>query len=220
MSAKADILARIRDALKDVPETERPEDCLVDWVHGRPVDLGDADIVDIFAERVIDYKAAVTFCASEQLPAHILAAAREHDVKSVVVPPGLDKSWLSELISAGIEITVDSPEHQLSNKELNDTGAVITASAVSSAETGTIMLDHKADQGRRALSLVPDVHICVVRRDQIVSSVPECVSRLKDSVVAGQPITWISGPSATSDIELSRVEGVHGPRNLIVFIID
>jgi len=96
--------------------------------------------------------------------------------------------------------------------------AVITGSCVSMAETGTICLDHRDDQGRRALTLVPDRHVCVVTADSVVSDVPEAVHRMKASILEGRPLTWISGGSATSDIELQRVEGVHGPRQLFVVL--
>lgn len=97
---------------------------------------------------------------------------------------------------------------------------MVTGARVGIAETGTIVLDHAADQGRRALSLIPDVHVCVVGLDQVVSDVPEAVARLQASSDQGQPLTWISGPSATSDIELIRVEGVHGPRTLHVILVE
>jgi L-lactate dehydrogenase complex protein LldG len=87
------------------------------------------------------------------------------------------------------------------------------------AETGTIALDHGPGQGRRILSLLPDTHICVIGTEQITTDVPEGLARLQGSITAGRPLTWISGPSATSDIELTRVEGVHGPRNLYVIIL-
>ena len=108
----------------------------------------------------------------------------------------------------------------LTHQELNAIEGVLTASVVSIAETGTIVLDHGPDQGRRALSLVPDLHLCVVRADQVVSDVPEAVGRLAASIGQGRPLTWISGGSATSDIELNRVEGVHGPRTLLVVLAE
>lgn len=139
------------------------------------------------------------------------------DVKSVVLPSGLDAGWRKAIEDAGIAVHDDT---QLTAKELNEIDAVVTAAAVGIAETGTVILDHRADQGRRALSLIPDVHVCVVRADQVVTDLPEAISRLQSSVKEGLPVTMISGPSATSDIELSRVEGVHGPRTLRVIVQD
>ena len=150
----------------------------------------------------------------EEVPDRIAEALRAHDVRSVVVPDGLDAAWTGALG----EYDVRRDEPRLSRGELNAIDAVVTASAVSAAESGTIVLDHRADQGRRALTLVPDVHVCVVRADQVVSDVPEAIARLAASVREGLPLTWISGGSATSDIELSRVEGVHGPRTLVVVL--
>lgn len=218
-TAKDEIFARIRHSLRDVP-TDVPieKDAPVAWKHAQPVDVG-GDIVEVFAERVADYKATVVRCKADQIEEEIKKALAAIGVKNpMVCPPGLEKSWMEAINAAGIATEVDNPDKPFTPRELNDMGGVITAACVGSAETGTIMLDHSADQGRRALTLVPDVHICIVRTDQVVSSVPEAVARLKPSAVKGQPITWISGPSATSDIELSRVEGVHGPRTLYVII--
>ncbi len=217
MSAKDEILAKVRTALRDVPPGDIETDAPVKWRHGQPVNV--KDVLGTFAERVADYKAGVVECSLEAVPEKIAEALTSHAVTSCVAPPGLDASWKAAISKAGIKLVVDQSDAPLSNSQLNELDAVVTASAVGAAETGTIVLDHSDDQGRRALSLVPDVHVCVIRADQVVSGVPEAVARLKASVFNGQPLTWISGPSATSDIELRRVEGVHGPRTLHVIIV-
>jgi L-lactate dehydrogenase complex protein LldG len=129
----------------------------------------------------------------------------------VVVPADVPEEWLS---GTGAEVVRD--DGTLTPADLDTVDGVLTGSAVGIAETGTIVLDGGAAQGRRALSLVPDLHVCVIRTDQVVGSVPEGVARLEDPT---RPLTWISGPSATSDIELRRVEGVHGPRTLVVLLV-
>lgn len=136
--------------------------------------------------------------------------------RAVVVPAGLAKHWVDGLPS-GTAVLTDSREAPMSALELDEVDAVITAARVAIADTGTIVLDGADDQGRRIITLVPDVHVCVVRADQVVDSVPEGVTILAEH--PERPQTWISGPSATSDIELSRVEGVHGPRTLHVVIV-
>ncbi len=200
-SAKEEILGRVRSALRDVPADETPADSPVEWVYHRSVEVG--NIIDTFEQRVVDYKAAVVRSPKAKLAAALTTAARDLGVTSAVVPAGLAQAWRDGLAAAGVEVVEDNPGHRLSHSELNDTGAVVTAAACGVALTGTIVLDHSADQGRRALSLVPDVQ-----------------ERVKPAVLAGQPLTWISGGSATSDIELSRVEGVHGPRSLYVIIAE
>jgi L-lactate dehydrogenase complex protein LldG len=129
----------------------------------------------------------------------------------MVTPTGIPGAWLA---GASVEVVVDVPP--LTHAELDAVDGVITGCAVAIAETGTIVLDGGPDQGRRAISLLPDLHVCVVQASQIVGSVPEALERLDPR----RPQTWISGPSATSDIELQRVEGVHGPRNLQVVVVD
>lgn len=219
-SAKDEILARIRTALSDVPDagdTPPEQDTPVAWSYGRPTRT--EGVLEVFVERVEDYKAEVVRCRAEEVPARIAEALSSREAGTVVVPAELDPAWREAISGAGIEIREDEP--RLSRAELDATDAVVTACCVGAAESGTIMLDHRGDQGRRALSLVPDLHVCVVRADQIVSDVPEAVARIAPSVrEQRQPITWISGGSATSDIELSRVEGVHGPRTLVVILAE
>lgn len=218
MNAKDEILARVRSALRDVPaDVSIEDDAPVDWKYGQPVEVG--PVVDTFIERVIDYKATVVKAAKADVPAEIAKALKALEISSVVIGDGVDQAWRDAIEGAGAKLFVDTPSHQLTAMELNEIDAVVSAAAAGSAETGTIVLDHRPDQGRRALSLVPDSLICVIRADQVYSSVPEVVTKLAPSVKEdGLPLTWISGPSATSDIELKRVEGVHGPRNLYVIV--
>lgn len=217
MSAKSEILERIRTALTDVGDASAVDDVPVPWEFGRPVNLaGNGDILDVFVEAVEDYKAVVVRCSASELPQEIATGLRATGATGVIVPDGLSPEWL---VAADDMVFTREEGNPLSAQELNRIDAVVTAAAVGVAETGTIVLDHSPDQGRRALSLVPDRHICVVRAEQVVSGVPEAVALLRPAVEAGQPLTWISGGSATSDIELSRVEGVHGPRQLYVILV-
>jgi L-lactate dehydrogenase complex protein LldG len=201
MSSRTSILARVRAALSDVP---RDEDHPVPRGYERT--RSGLDVVELLVDRLVDYKAEVHE-VPDVAPAVAEALARR-GVRRLAVPAGIPAEWLGEA-----EDVRDDPP--LSNAALNDLDGVVTGCAVVIAETGTIILDASADQGRRALTLVPDYHLCVVRRDQIVRTVPEAIERLDPT----RPQTWISGPSATSDIELNRVEGVHGPRTLEVLIV-
>jgi L-lactate dehydrogenase complex protein LldG len=201
VSARDEVLRRIRGALRDVPASETPADVAVDRPGPRPAADGD---VDLFAERVADYRAVVERCSAAELPDRIAAALA--DAPRVLVPTDLDRAlWPTGAV----------PDEHLPTAELDAVDAVLTTAAVGVAETGTIVLDHGPGQGRRAASLVPDRHVCVVRAEQVVPDVPAAVARLDPT----RPLTWISGPSATSDIELDRVEGVHGPRNLHVILL-
>jgi L-lactate dehydrogenase complex protein LldG len=216
MNARQEILNRVRSALVDVVQPDAAIDVPVPWVYGRATPM--PDVLERFVEMTVDYKAVVKRVPAAGVPEAIAELLAGAGVGSAVLPAGLDAAWRAAVVGAGI--TVHSDEPQLSRNELNAIDAVVTASAVSIAETGTIVLDHAADQGRRALTLVPDTHLVVVRADQVVSDVPEAVGRLAAAVASGNPLTWISGPSATSDIELTRVEGVHGPRTLLVVLAD
>lgn len=201
--ARTVILARVRQALADgmasapVPREYRRE---------LPPEI---DRVARFAERVADYRASVRRVSEEGLPGAIAELLAAHGAHRVVAPPGLPEAWRSTTVEWV------SDEAPLSHADLNEVDSVVSGCAVAIAETGTIVLDGGEAQGRRALSLLPDHHICVVREAQIVGDVPEALPLLDPH----RPLTWISGPSATSDIELERVEGVHGPRNLEVLVV-
>jgi len=215
-SARDEILGRVRAALSDVPELPAEADTPVPWAYGRARDL--ADVLDQFEDRIVDYRAVFERCPAADLPGRVAAALLMYEAASAVLPAGLDAAVVDAVAAAGVVVTRDDPP--LSHRDLDATGAVVTTCAVAAAETGTIMLDHGPGQGRRALSLVPDVHVCIVRADQVVSDIPEAVARVTEAVRARRPVTWISGGSATSDIELSRVEGVHGPRTLHVLLVE
>ncbi|MBP3043765.1 LUD domain-containing protein [Arthrobacter jiangjiafuii] len=209
MSAREQILERLRSALHDNPPVPH-----IPRHYREHSGLDREERIQLLVDRLVDYKAGVTVVDEAGLApriAELLAGAH-----SYVVPEGLDGGWLADAEAAAPgRRRVDTLEEPLSVAELDAVDAVVTASAVAVAETGTIILDGSPDQGRRAISLVPDHHICVVRSDHIAGILPEALRRLDGT----RPLTWISGPSATSDIELERVEGVHGPRNLDVIIL-
>lgn len=214
MSAREEILRRIRDATRDIKVKDPVADVAVDWAYGQPTPLD--DVIETFVENIEDYKARIERTEAASTGKAIVDALDELGASSVLVPSGIDAAWVQALEDAGKTVVRDEP--QLDHYQLNDIDAVLTGACVAAADSGTICLDHDADQGRRALTLVPDRHICVVREDQVVSDIPEAIIRLKPAVEARRPITWISGGSATSDIELDRVEGVHGPRRLFVIL--
>jgi L-lactate dehydrogenase complex protein LldG len=197
MSARDDILESVRRALAGADTAAVP---VPQGYRSRPVL---ADPIELFAARVADYRAIVERCSHDEVTDTVVAALGS--AERVLVPDGL--AWP---VPAGI---VDTG---FTAAELDTFDAVVTGATLGIAETGTIVLTHGAGQGRRALSLVPDVHVCVVRSGDVVADVPAAVRVLDPAL----PQTWISGPSATSDIELSRVEGVHGPRMLHVIVVD
>lgn len=211
MSSRDKVLRRVRAALADVADVadgstgpSGSEDVAGDVPRSYDV-TREFDAVDTMVDRLVDYKARVRVIAAGALPHEVAAAVRG---RRVAAPAGVPDAWLT---GAG-EVVRDEP--QPSAADLDRVDLVVTGCAVAIAETGTIVLDGGADQGRRALTLVPDQHVCVIRDDQIVRTVAEALRRLDPA----RPLTWISGPSATSDIELDRVEGVHGPRTLDVII--
>ena len=209
MSAREDILHRIRAGLADVPRDEVPDEVLVPRDYRRGADLDDAARVTLFVERVEDYRATVERVATGRIADVISERLRARDARRVAIPADLPSSWRPD----GVELITD--DETLSADDLDGLDGVLTGCAVGIADTGTIVLDGGGAQGRRVLTLVPDYHLCVVEAERIVGSVPEAVAALDTT----RPITWISGPSATSDIELDRVEGVHGPRTLHVLVV-
>jgi L-lactate dehydrogenase complex protein LldG len=199
--ARAEVLARIRSALggeptvPDVPRAYHP--------------AGAAAVdVDLFCERVADYRAEVHRVARDGLAAALGEACERLGLRRVGTT--LD-------VELDVELVRDEPS--LSIADLDGLDGVLTGCALGIAETGTLVLDGAGSSGRRALTLVPDVHLCVIAEDQVVASVPDAVAALAGAAAEGRPITLVSGPSATSDIELDRVEGVHGPRTLEVFVV-
>jgi L-lactate dehydrogenase complex protein LldG len=207
VSARDEVLARIRGALG--PARGRAVEVPSGYRRGG---YAAGTLTDVFAERVEDYRATVTRVAADAVRAGVEAALAERGVLRLAVAPGLDRAWWPA--ATGVELLVDDPPLPVAT--LDGVDGALTGCAVGIAETGTIVLDGSPQCGRRALTLVPDYHLCVVRVDQLAGGVPEAVTALDPR----RPLTFISGPSATSDIELDRVEGVHGPRTLAVLLVD
>jgi L-lactate dehydrogenase complex protein LldG len=206
--ARAAILGRIRSALGD-----RPHNPEVQRDYRRTNTAAHADTVELFAERAGEYKATVVRPAAGDLQRVLGELAQSAGARRLAVPPDLPQEWRPQ----GLELVED---HGLGPHDLDALDGALTGCALAIAETGTVVLDGGAGQGRRALTLVPDYHLCVVAAESVVGLVPEAVEGLETAVREGRPLTFISGPSATSDIELSRVEGVHGPRTLHIVIAE
>ncbi len=205
--ARDAILSRIRDAIAGaaLPAAEPPA--------YRTQDSRSRDeIVTVFAERVAEYRATVHRVAEADVAARAASICADQGAARLGVPAGLPAEWRPP----DVELVDDQ---DLTAAELDELDGAITGCAVAIAETGTFVLDGGAGQGRRALSLVPDLHVCVVRAEQVVGLVPEAIEHLEQAARQGRPLTFVSGPSATSDIELNRVEGVHGPRILHVLLV-
>ncbi|MFL6163450.1 MAG: lactate utilization protein C [Jatrophihabitantaceae bacterium] len=196
------ILARITTALAD-----RPAPAEVPRAYRPAGAEPGVDLLDLLTDRLVDYRAAVHRCPAGAAAGRIGELVGD---RSVVVPVGFDEQLLTEVTSWR------GDEPPLTIAELDAADGVVSSCALAIAETGTLVLDAGPGQGRRALTLVPDYHLAVVRADQVVFNVPEAIQRLAGS----RTLTWISGPSATSDIELARVEGVHGPRTLVVLLLE
>jgi L-lactate dehydrogenase complex protein LldG len=168
-----------------------------------------ADVYELFEQRIGDYGGRVFRCSEHQISEQIAAILVERGRRTIAVPPGIGKSWLDARISWIVD-------EGLSFAQLEGAQGVLTAATAAVAESGSLVLQHGPEEGRRALTLLPDYHLCVLFESQIVETLPECFDRLRAS--ATRPTTFISGPSATADIEMTRIEGVHGPRSLDVIL--
>lgn len=211
-AAREEVLRRIRGALTDVSDDETPADVAVRRAYRHEASASAEQLVDQLTQTVSDYRARVQRTASADIAGQVAEICRAAGLRRLVVPAELPMEWRPE----GVELLVD---RRLSARELDRVDGALTGCAAAIAQTGTIVLDGRGACGRRAITLVPDHHICIVAEHQVVGLVPEAIARLRAAVVDDQrPLTLISGPSATSDIELTRVEGVHGPRNLVVLI--
>jgi L-lactate dehydrogenase complex protein LldG len=207
MSARDEVLGRVRAALGAggvVPEVPRAY---------HQAGERDGDPVARFCERAADYRATVRRVAAADVGAAVAEACAARGARRLAVPPAA--GW--EAIE-GLELVRDDPP--LAWAELGALDGVLSGCALAIAETGTIVLDGGPRSGRRALTLVPDYHVCVVEADAIVPGVPDGIAALAEAAADGRPITFVSGPSATSDIELVRVEGVHGPRTLDILVAE
>jgi L-lactate dehydrogenase complex protein LldG len=213
--ARAAILARIAGALRDIPAAERAGDVPIERAYRRSLGLAHAAIVERLCERLADYGADVRRCAPGDEAPTIADVLASHRARRVGIPPDLP----SQLRPRGVELVEDRDLPVRGADGLEGLDAVVTTCSVAIAETGTLCLAGGLGDGRRALTLVPDLHVCVVGTTQVASSVPEGMAALGAAARAGRPITLASGPSATSDIEMDRVAGVHGPRRLVVVLV-
>jgi L-lactate dehydrogenase complex protein LldG len=208
--AKAEILGRIQRAINNVSTTRTSDYAAIAREYQQSGNLDQESRMNLFAERLHDYDAVVYRCPQVHLPEIIAQALAARSKRTMLIPQNLPQEWLPP----PFEFVRDNG---LSYEAIDQSEGVLTGCAVAIALTGTIVLRHSSGEGRRALTLIPDYHLCIVQADQIVETVPEGIRR-----VAGfsrVPITIISGPSATSDIEMTRIKGVHGPRTLDVILV-
>lgn len=214
LDARTAILGRIHEALQDVPNDEQPGTISVARTYRQHGTMEREELVQRFIERVADYKVNLSRVPEQELSTAIGVVCAARGICRLVAPVDLPASWVPE----NLELLRDEPP--LTNEQLDESSGVLTGCSLGIAQTGTIVLDGGDWQGRRVLTLLPDYHLCIIFERQIVDLVPEAIVSLSEAVRQHQrPITLISGPSATSDIELNRVEGVHGPRTLEVLVV-
>ena len=211
-SSREQILNRIRAATADAAGSER--EALRAWSalprdYVRRGSLSAASAVELMIHRLREYDAETVECTPEELPATIAAQLARSGRRTLVAPDGIPGDWLAQ----GFEWKID---HGLAVSEIERAGGVLTACFCGVADSGTIVLHHSATEGRRVLSLLPDWHLCILRASQVVETLPEYFDRCPEPPVL---VTWISGPSATADIEMTRIKGVHGPRFLNVILV-
>jgi L-lactate dehydrogenase complex protein LldG len=214
--ARSLILGRIRDVIKSTGPAGEAAAAAASYARIERTYLQRGALsrdacLELFIERVKHYQVAVHLCASREVAATVAATMASRGKSRLVVPPDIETAWLSS-------DAVFVRDEGLAYRELDESEGVLTACSLGIAMTGTIVLRHGQGEGRRALSLIPDYHLCVVRAEQIVESVPEAIRVLASS--APTLVTTISGPSATADIEMTRIRGVHGPRTLDVMVVD
>jgi L-lactate dehydrogenase complex protein LldG len=203
-------MARISAALGPAPEV--PEVPRAYRRAGSGAVAGEEAVVARFCERAAEYRATVRRVGAGGLEDAVVAACREQGARRLAVPPGAPRHL------PGLELLIDDPP--ITARGLDQVDGVLTGCALAIADTGTIVLDGGDRSGRRALTLVPDFHVCLVEADRIHASVPDAIAALAPAAAEGRPLTFVSGPSATSDIELERVEGVHGPRTLVILVLE
>ena len=206
-SAREQVLASIRAALTGSMEGAPPP-----RVDAPPPPPAGDRLLELFIERAAGTGATVTTCNTDGIAETLRDACARHGARRLAAPVGLPERWHPD----GVELI---PDELLSAAALDELDGVITGAAVAIAESGTIALDGSPDQGRRALTLIPDLHLCVVQATRIVPALPQALELLAPSITPGRrALLLISGPSSTADIELSRVQGVHGPRRLEIVV--
>ena len=212
-SARSEVLRRIREAKGGVASADAAQAgwSSIERRYRREATRSREVILELLVDRLRDYDARVVRAVHVDVRSAAARMLGERNVRRMVVPSGLTAEWLP----GGVEFVVDEG---LAAVELDAVDGVMTGATLAIAETGTVVLQNVAGQGRRAVTLVPDYHLCVVRVEDVVETVPEAMARLQTT--AGLATTFVSGPSATADIEMTRIKGVHGPRFLDVILVD